>query len=632
MSLKMAYFQIIGLKADLLPVVQTLHRLGYVQIDNSGEASDLGLSPLHAGPEEIRAREELSLQFMKVKGLLDTLGVREGDCPAEVTQADIADFLAGIATLTPRVQALTSRREKLQAETELLPHFEGILRKLLPLLPPTARDPANALLGLLVSRAHVQTVDLIRDQVQALTGGKAEIMGGDVDQATHAVLLVIPEEYAAQVSTLLDDRDISRLRLPSGLGGDTPDKAIAALRGRLQTIPEEIAAIGRELDQIAAEWSGRLLCLRAALQDQLDVYDTLASLSQTEKTFVLIGWAPARQTEAIRAALRDEFGERVLVNELPLSKALKKRAPVALENPVPARPFESLVNLFSPPPYEGTDPTRLMAFFLPLFFGMMLGDIAYGLILLALTVYLRFRLKPGVMRDVVTILAIGSGWAILFGFLFGEAFGSLGEHFGLHPLLFDRANSAYVVSLLLLSIGIGAAHITLGLCIGVWEGIRQRSKSHLLERGGKLIGLIGLFAIVGVLVDFLPDGFMTPAVAALLVGIALLAGSLGWIGILLAPIEFLSLIGNVLSYLRIAAIGLASVYLALVANEFAGSLGSLVVGVIIAVLLHALNVALGAFSPTIHSLRLHYVEFFRTFYEGGGKLFKPFSRRIVVRD
>src|SRR5690606_8086673 len=108
---------------------------------------------------------------------------------------------------------------------------------------------------------------------------------------------------------------------------------------------------------------------------------------------------------------------------------------------------------------------------------------------------------------------------------------------------------------------------TLGLLIGVWEAVKDRSRSHLLERGGMLIGLMGLFFIVGILADSLPQGFMSVSIALVVVGVVMLGASLGSLGIVMGPIEFITLIGNVLSYLRIAAIGIASVFLAKVANE-----------------------------------------------------------------
>jgi V/A-type H+-transporting ATPase subunit I len=113
-----------------------------------------------------------------------------------------------------------------------------------------------------------------------------------------------------------------------------------------------------------------------------------------------------------------------------------------------------------------------------------------------------------------------------------------------------------------------------------------------------------------------------------MIGVVLLGASVGKLGVLVGPIEFIGVIGNVMSYLRIAAIGLASVYLAKVANDMAGLVGNLVIGIIIAVLIHSLNLVLGAFSPTIHSLRLHYVEFFRKFHEGGGRPYEPFRSQL----
>jgi V/A-type H+-transporting ATPase subunit I len=238
------------------------------------------------------------------------------------------------------------------------------------------------------------------------------------------------------------------------------------------------------------------------------------------------------------------------------------------------------------------------------------------------------RFKGGVLRDVLIVLAMGAGWSLMFGILFGEFFGTLGEYLGMQPLWFDRASPEHVAGLLLMTLVVGAMHVTLGLVLGVWEALKDRSRSHLLERGGMLLGLISLFLLVGVLANFLPGELRTPAWVGVLIGIVLVGASLGWLGIIMGPIEFIGLIGNVLSYLRIAAIGLASVYLAKVANDVAGLVGNLLVGVIIALLIHALNLVLGAFSPTIHSLRLHYVEFFRKFYEGGGRPYDPFRSGI----
>jgi V/A-type H+-transporting ATPase subunit I len=90
-----------------------------------------------------------------------------------------------------------------------------------------------------------------------------------------------------------------------------------------------------------------------------------------------------------------------------------------------------------------------------------------------------------------------------------------------------------------------------------------------------------------------------------------------------APIEFLSTLGNILSYARIMALGVASVMLAVVANRMVGAIGSATVGVVFALLFHLVNFAIGLFSPTIHALRLHYVEFFGKFYSPGGVRYEP---------
>jgi V/A-type H+-transporting ATPase subunit I len=181
-----------------------------------------------------------------------------------------------------------------------------------------------------------------------------------------------------------------------------------------------------------------------------------------------------------------------------------------------------------------------------------------------------------------------------------------------------------------LVIGVGVLHIVLGLFIGLANAIQHRNKTHILEKGGMLLGLAGLLLLVGKILHLAPVSFTIPSYIMLAAGIGLLGASYGKTGVILGPIEFIGLLGSILSYLRIAALGLASVFLAKVANDMVGMIGNVIVGIIVAVVIHSLNLIMGAFSPTIQSLRLQYVEFFRRFYEGGSNAFLPFKKRVLA--
>jgi V/A-type H+/Na+-transporting ATPase subunit I len=629
MNLEMIPIEIVGLKDDLNPVMQSLRKLECVHIDELNDSPQVSARHLSLDRKTLNHQEELSYLLARVEGLIEILGCSDYGKDVPTAEADLTEVRSSLEELGPKVRTLSERQEELQSKLTLLPRYEATLRKLLPIIPPSVHDPKNISIGMLVSRVNVGVLDSIASRILELTGGRAEVVSSDVDVSTRAMFTVFPSEFAAEIESLLGQEDVARLRLPDELSGGPPDVALQALQRQLSAIPLETKNINRQLAGLAAEWCEKLAVWQAALLDEIDANSILSRLGETDMTFVVVGWVPAARFEKVRSTLQDDIGEAILVRRLPMTPAMKNLAPVLLRNPFPARPFESLVNLLALPRYGHIDPTRLMAFFLPIFFGMILGDIGYGTLLLAISLWLMRSYRRGVAHDILIILAMGSGWAIVFGFLYGEMFGTLGEKLGLHPLWFDRASAENVAGLMVMTLIIGSVHVTLGLILGIWEGIKDRSRSHLLERGGMLLGLIALFLIVGVLAEILPDTLMTPALAALIIGIVLLGASLGWLGILMGPIEFIGLVGNVLSYLRIAAIGLASVYLAKVANDVAGIAGNIIVGVILAVLIHSLNLVLGAFSPTIHSLRLHYVEFFRKFYEGGGRPYIPYKRRAT---
>lgn len=628
MNLEMLPVEIVGLKTDLQAVVRVLRQAGCMHVEEISDMPEVSARPLTLDRETLRQQEELSFLVARIGGLLEELGGAKQKTTVMPSENYLAEARKGVEELMPRVKSLTSQREQLEAELASLPRYEVTLRKLLPILPSSVRELGNRSVGVLVNREHMNILDMIGKRVFDLTQGRAEVVASDVDASTRAMLIVFPEKFTNQIESLLGKEDISRLRLPSELGEGSPDVILSALYRRMAAIPEQIKESNRRLAELSAQWLEKLAVWRVALQDEIESSRILPRFGETDLTFVLTGWVPVAEVDKVEKALQEDVGAAVFIQRLKMTPEMKKRAPVILQNPLLAKPFESLVKLLALPRYGHIDPTRLMAFFLPIFFGMILGDIGYGILALALSLGFLHRFKEGVLRDILLVLAMGAGWSILFGFLYGEAFGTLGEYVGLHALWFDRTSPEHVLGLLIMTVAVGAVHVTLGLILGVWEAAKDKSRNHLLERGGMLIGLIGLFLMVSVLTNFLPGEFMSVSVAIIIIGVVLLSTSLGCLGIIMGPIEFITLIGNVLSYLRIAAIGLASVYLAKVANEVAGITGNVIVGAILAILIHALNLVLGMFSPTIHSLRLHYVEFFRKFYEGGGRPYEPFRSRV----
>ncbi|MGM0576647.1 MAG: V-type ATP synthase subunit I [Myxococcota bacterium] len=625
MLVPMAKVRVVGMRAHLEPTVARLHELGVMELMDVRECGSEDVHPWDPEPEHRRRADglrALRTRLDALRELLDVGDVGHGEEAETPDEEGLERVREELDERMPLIEEHTRRIDELRAERDALPRHLHAVRRLAPLVPELPQLERWEVTGLLLDARHEDLIRALREEIEEITGGRSKLLWARTDPDTVAAVLVHPRACGAEVRARLGRAPISRIRLPARYERMSLRTAEEAMARRIEELPGEIEETRQALRDLVAERLARWKAARRAIEEQLDRLAALDRAGATERTFVLIGWVPRPRFEELERSLDDAVGAEVLVEECRIEEEDAGRVPVLLRNPGPARPFEMLVRLFSLPRYGTPDPTLMMTVFIPLFFGLMLGDVAYGALVFggALLVRRRFGRRSRGVRDLASILAMGGLAAVGFGIAFGELLGDLGHRLGMEPLWMDRQEAAG--PLLLLAVAVGAGHVVLGLLLGVWIALRERRRSEITERAGTLVVLVGLFLLAGTAAEHLPAAVRTPSVVAVVVGAVVVIGFRGPMGFVEGPLHLLRAVSNVLSYLRLAALGLASVYLARVANEV-GAAAPLWIGVLLAALLHSLNLLLGAFSPTIQALRLQYVEFFEQFYPGGGRPFRP---------
>lgn len=632
MILKMARVQVWGMKNSLDKVIPVLHNFGQLQIDDVHDVPDALIKPFEISENLQNQHEEVTLLIASINGLIELFS-RLKKLKDEVSLSAEEDFVTiktRVADLTSQVQYLNNQRKTLQDELVSLSKYNDMLRVIAPVMPESSRRSGNASLRALVHSSQMREMNLLAQQLRLLTKGKFEMVSVKVGEATTAVIGIFPFEMMAQIETFMKNEKVTQILLPEEYAYLSTDEALAHIEKKIELNHQELDEIDSRFKRMAETWLKKLKTWQLVCKDRLDELDAFTKVGETEYTFTVFGWVPVEDLDVLNDILKKRFGKKVLMNVIDVPESLAEKIPVATRNPEVLSPFEDFVKMRAVPKYTDIDPSTLVAIFMPLFFGMMVGDVGYGILMFLISYFMLRKPMKGLIGDFLKALRIGSIWSVLFGVLYGEYFGTLGEKIGLKPLWFSRSASGSITTLIIMALAVGMGHILLGLAIGVWNSLVHHSRSEAFERLGMAIGLVGIIFLAVSLTSKLPHGYATLGWIILAVGLVTLALSMGKTGFFLGPIEFVGVIGNVLSYLRIAALGLASVFLAKVANDMGGMVSSVFVGVLIAIVIHALNLVMGMLSPSIQSLRLQYVEFFRKFYEGGQSSFKPFRKRVLA--
>lgn len=539
---------------------------------------------------------------------------KRGPTPAE---------LARWARLARRTReaavALRERETSLQEERALLDRYREFLAAVLPAVRKVKDSPR------LTSHAVV-VPGSARAALAPLAAALRAELGAEFTMTTHAlaggdvaVLLVLPREFSAHLEERLAGARVPEVPLPPPFRDLPLDEAVPRMLVRLGAIPPELAEVAGERARLLAERGGELARARAAIGDWLAIATAHERGHVTAHAFAIDGWVPEPAFDELAAGIARASGPTVVVESVAREEWGAEDAPVALSNPRLFRPFEAMIALLPLPRYGSIDPTPFVAVFFPLIFGMILGDAGYGVVLAVVALALHHRSQPGSMLRVVTEVAGPcAAFAIIFGVLYGEYFGDAARRaFGIPALLVDREQA--VLAMLAAAVALGVVHVVLGLVLGAISMARREPRAAI-GRGISAVMVVLVVAALLAAFDFLPARLFTPSVIGLLIAFPVLVFAEG----LIAPVELLATFGNILSYARIMAIGTASVMLAVVANQMVGAVGSAAVGLMFALLFHLVNFAIGLFSPAIHTLRLHYVEFFGKFYSPGGTPYHPF--------
>jgi V/A-type H+-transporting ATPase subunit I len=648
MLVPMAKVEVIGPKNLFFDVLSLLHEEGTLHIEDLSKKIQTGEVPLR--PMEVVAEQEHEKQRMedlllRLRSILKALHLPAEEIdPAErdkmyveLWSKDSKDLAREVAEVIEQVEERTANlaqtQASMEAELALLARYEPILQKIQPLAKQIVTTGTYDSVALLVERRYKAALEDLKRELDKITDSQCEIVSTDVDEDTTAVIVVFPKRASEAVHKFLAMENVNQVRLPSEFQDMPFDVAYDRLRERRALLPKQLEEVREGLSEMSRKWYTRLITIRDVLTDKIDELAAVPKFGQTEFAFVITGWIPVDKLKDLERSMAEHFGPDVIVEQLEIDEHEYEETPVALRNPKWAAPFEPLMGYLmgGKPQYGTIDPTIVFALSYPLIFGMIVGDIGYGAIMLAIILWMRFKFKDNAGVQLATsILGPAATSATLFGFFYGEFFGgTLWEAGAIVPIKIFGFTLPYnrehdVMPLIWMALGLGVLQILFGLILGAVNAFRMKHKKHAYTKTA-LAGFIA-GAIVYVAAGMLLSPELKPAVQ-ILGAMILLAGviaSIVFAGIM-GLVETLETVSNIASYIRIMAVGLSDAVFASAINKMADTM-PLPVTIIVLVLMHGLHLVLAAFTPTIHALRLNFLEFFGKFYEATKNEYKPFQK------
>ena len=424
----------------------------------------------------------------------------------------------------------------------------------------------------------------------------------------------------------------------------TPKQCITDLNKQLIEINKDKNEIIKNLKIYSKNQLSNLLVLHEQIKIERIRNEISKNFAKTESTYLINGWVLEKNEKKLKNII-SEISENHIICNFNEPSINPDNPPTHLEIPKWANSFKTLLELFATPRYNEINPTIIMGIYFILFFGIMLGDAGYGLIILTLSLffYYKFSKYKTMLKDFCFMgIWIGVVTTIV-GFLTNSFFGDFIQrfifndmtkmlfNFQLFGIIFPVEPIRDPLSILLVALIFGLIHLNTGIILAIVQSYRNKKYKELFTKhfnwillqigGGGLIGELLLHIWKLNTIQFYLFSIMV------IVGLILIILESGPLGLF----DITGYIGDWLSYARLLALGLGTTGMALAFNVVAQIIPNMIPYIgfifvpIILIITHLANLGIQSLGAGVHSLRLQYVEFFNRFYEGGGKEFKPFS-------
>jgi V/A-type H+-transporting ATPase subunit I len=696
---EMRELRIVALDKDTDGIIKRLDALGNVHITDIKDFLDEweGLIEPSKAEETVMKASELLTRIENLKTLLKPAaeaeeGGAEPSAAVKVEGIDLDEIDEEFSGLEETVTALTAKIERSREE---LANPKGLLQILKVL--------ENFGIGLdfvgekeftsvYVGKVPTKNLDELGTSLDAAVGDNHVVVSKGITEVDEAAAET-PYAFVVVVTLKKDKEEAERaLRMADFLPyqlplRDIPEKvtdAIMDVEAKITQLETEISDNEREVEEIRRTRLQDLLTMQELVQIEESKARVKILFGASERVRVIEGWTPEEEVDTVIDGINGEVGGLCVI-EVRAPKRADVRVPSLLKNPKIAKPFESIIRMYSLPSYRDIDPTLITAIIFPIFFGLMFPDIGHGflLLLLGLAMFMGVKGMTG-LKDMGVIITLCGVCSIIGGLLFGEFFGF--SEYAAHlihssmdmeiphllhtllihePLWFEpipNVTGMFVITLL-----IGAVHMGLGVVFGVTNKLADK------DMLGTVIGIVKIWTLVGALyfLLILLSSSVADAEIGLVVSVMNVVGSinvtLGFAMLVALPIfllfvlsfvhelkhesahgkpsfidifimaitgvieavleNFFRFLANTISYGRILALALAHAALieVFILLTFMSAQVNIGLAAVVFILGTAVVVVLEAIMSGIHAVRLHYYEWFTKFYEGGGVEFSPFK-------